>query len=395
MSAARLSTDAAPTEYVLPSNSPQPTCYFFPHKSELPAAGHISPYTERLGIGMKMPDNSHYSHAGGDSLIFAWNGELDELPERFDTIELARAPGVPLVFKILVSGGPMLTRSVTGTNWDPTSISGSLPAGRAKLLAFLDDLAGRQLFDAAELKRRAAGLVGRLANSRRAQWATLDMDSVTGEDAESPSIRRLAQSILAEVRAIDVAMADALAELENLRGEGRVDDMWQVLGLPEEHQGQSSLPIEGTARDDSEMGGQIRLSNIARPGSVMAICVTAIVWWVLSGIVAVLSAGDTFARDVSPTEKLVVLLVVAACVAQVFLAALVLRGSWNARTIFAVLTVVGMIQLLISLENGTGSPMNGVGVLVAIVSLVGLYSGRASLYFAGSLTGAAQANRQN
>jgi|GEM_PF-1724265 len=332
------------------------------------------------------------------SYLVTWNGDPAAGPDRSVMRALKSADGVPLVFKILVSQDPALTEvgtapgsqliSPTGTLMRPlVGVTGSLGAGRAKLVKFLDALVWRGLFNTEELNRRSADLMTALTGpASEDEWVTLGIDSASGAGINPLVGREAAQAVLSEVADIDSTISRAMSELVRLKADGRAEQMWETLGLAKGRQPVFQRPeYENPPPSGVPAAPKPPLNPaVVRPGGVTAVCVISIVAGSLGalGSLAVIGLAGSSTSPVAGTAGGLGFLMLVIFVLNIFLAAMVLRGSSTARRVFAILVGIGIGVDVLSLVMGQGSIGTFINLILSVVYLVVLYSESANEYFA-------------
>ena len=290
---------------------------------------------------------------------------------------LAEWEGVPLTFKVLVSQNPHLVEAGTPGR---VAIEGDFEAGRARLFEFLDELAGKQLFDEKQLAARVSALVTLLYGILPApRHVTLEADALSDEAA--------GQQLLDEVSDVDGLIARSLTQLSDMKAAGRMDEMWHMLGVKARASGAAgSAPVSAPASGYQVVNSYTRPTTkqakpVPLPSSFTGVCVANIVmaaifllFWTRVSIES--DGGFQEGLPVAPFARFEVVYYTALIVVVAF----VLKGSRTARLLYVIISVIGLPVMIMFLV----SPLFILSILslaVIITTLVVLYGKTGQAYY--------------
>ena len=300
--------------------------------------------------------------------------------------KVAEWDGIPLSFLIMVSQNARLVRSTATDGDEPTAIAGDFTAGRLKLLAFLDELAHQGLFDEAELRQKTSALAGVLYGLPPAtRYAILDADEQFTATAAVATPADQAKNLLAEVTDIDGLIKRQLAEFGRLKATNETAKMWSRLGIGATAKSGAAKQVTSPApvRPPYRPYRPYRQPVILRPVGVTIVCVLQIIGSALLILLSLISFILSLSVPVSYGGGLLAMLsafLFASYVAFIVLAVYMLRGSFAARRIFTILTVLSMILTVFHVLAGA-SAWQLISIAFSIIYLILLYAEDANDFF--------------
>jgi len=291
-----------------------------------------------------------------------------------DARELASWHGLPLTFQIMVSQGAHLVFP-TIAGQPGIAIAGDFVAGRGRLLAFLEALRFRGLFDETQLRAAIAKVASTMfAIAPTPAYVTLELNGPPDHD--------LMQALITEVLDIEDLINQYLAEWATMKDDGQIDEMWGQLGIPHSTPGTASAATNTPPLALPRTYSNHASLPIQRPLGVTIVCALQIVFGVLSLVLSFVAFGSLSATNMPlpGVYAFVMFLVVGLTIADIVLVVFLLNGSLVARRIFAVVTVIGLVADLNRLFSGNVVSAL-INMVLSIVSLAVLYSGESNGYF--------------
>lgn len=168
---------------------------------------------------------------------------------------------IPLSFKLLISQDTRICDSMIWDYEKPLAIIGDYKKGRERLLAFLEELKTKELFDETELEDRIKMTKQSLFDSKR------DMDFVLLECGELYEMTDIDlglqnQELFDEIKNINSAIEDFYADIERLnQKEKELADSMKIFTKPI---GFFTKLFRGKKREQEQSKAKRNMSNIER-----------------------------------------------------------------------------------------------------------------------------------
>jgi len=305
--------------------------------------------------------------------------------------------GIPLISQILVSQSPSLTKSIAMSSTFQTTITGSYQAGRDRLLAFFKELSGYGLFEPADLEKKVDRLASVLNGVNPIPRSiSLDITRSATASQNSTSPLTAAKQIFDDIQDIDGLIGRYIDYFRQLKAAGQVPAMWSALGLTFKDIARWTspelpvpLPPSHWSSSTSDRAGNNvdRQFWVQRPGGVTTVCVLEIVTSILSILLLIILfpalatlASDPRAGVLGTVLIITSLLAIVSAIAVIVTSVNMLNGSWMARRVFTVLTVIGWVINLSYFWMGRWWQFF-LSLIVQAILLRALYTDLANRYF--------------